>query len=395
MSRSLISRNDDLKRLQDEGYEIEIRANHLVINHVPYVTPEKEVDYGMLVSSLELANDVTQKPADHVTRFAGSTPCDATGQPLGRIINSSGHAALAEGLEIDHTFSSKPSDGYRDYHHKMTTYISILAGPARELDPEATAMTFPLITPSEEDSSVFNYIDTASTRAGIMAITERLEAIGPVAIVGLGGTGAYVLDLVAKTPVAAIHLFDGDRFLQHNAFRSPGAPTGAQLEERPQKVNHFAALYAAMHRHIVPHDYFVDQSNVEELRGMSFVFLALDEGAAKRLIVAKLEDFGIPFVDVGMGVLEEEGAVGGLVRTTTSTPAQRDHVHDHHRIPFAEGDGDNDYSRNIQIADLNALNAALAVIRWKKLAGFYRDDEHEHHSLYVISGNALINEEQT
>jgi hypothetical protein len=43
--------------------------------------------------------------------------------------------------------------------------------------------------------------------------------------------------------------------------------------------------------------------------------------------------------------------------------------------------------------DLNALNACLAVIRWKRLYGFYRDLEGEHHSLYTIDGNHLLNED--
>ena len=36
---------------------------------------------------------------------------------------------------------------------------------------------------------------------------------------------------------------------------------------------------------------------------------------------------------------------------------------------------DADYERNIQIADLNALTASMAVIRWKKFSGFYQDLE--------------------
>ena len=55
-----------------------------------------------------------------------------------------------------------------------------------------------------------------------MAVTRKLS-LKNVAIVGLGGTGSYVLDLVAKTPVRQIHLDDGDMFLQHNAFGSPSA----------------------------------------------------------------------------------------------------------------------------------------------------------------------------
>ena len=63
-------------------------------------------------------------------------------------------------------------------------------------------------------------------------------------------------------------------------------------------------------------------------------------------------------------------------------------------IPLVDDDNDL-YSRNIQIADLNALNAVLAVIKWKKLKEFYLDLEGEHESIYQINGNKLINESLT
>ncbi len=45
----------------------------------------------------------------------------------------------------------------------------------------------------------------------------------------------------------------------------------------------------------------------------------------------------------------------------------------------------------IQVAELNAFNAALAVIKWKKIRGFYRDLERELHSTYTTDGNLLLN----
>jgi len=90
-------------------------------------------------------------------------------------------------------------------------------------------------------------------------------------------------------------------------------------------------------------------------------------------------------------VQEVGGALLGILRVTTSTRERRDHVRAG-RIPFTDGAVNNDYSRNIQIADLNALNAALAVIKWKKLFGFYLDLDREHHSTYTIDGNMLTND---
>jgi tRNA A37 threonylcarbamoyladenosine dehydratase len=91
-----------------------------------------------------------------------------------------------------------------------------------------TAKTFTVVD-AEEEETVFKYIDTASSRAEINLIARKLE-LGKIAIVGLGGTGAYVLDLVAKTPVREIHLFDGDTFFQHNAFRFARRSVNRRIE---------------------------------------------------------------------------------------------------------------------------------------------------------------------
>jgi hypothetical protein len=272
----------------------------------------------------------------------------------------------------------------------MTSYARIISHPADAIDPAATAMTF-LPIPTGEEDSVFHYFDTASSRAGITASSQKL-ALGKVAIVGLGGTGSYVFDMVAKTPVKEIHLFDGDKFFNHNAFRAPGAPSLEQLNEQQSKVIYFRDIYAKMRRGIVPHPYYIDASNVEELRGMDFVFLCVDGRGEKRQIVERLQEWGIPFIDVGMGVELQDGMLGGVLRVTTVTPSKGDHVPT--RISFPADAGEDDYSSNIQIADLNALNATLAVIRWKKLFGFYRDLDREHHSTYTIDGNMLTNEDR-
>jgi hypothetical protein len=62
-------------------------------------------------------------------------------------------------------------------------------------------------------------------------------------------------------------------------------------------------------------------------------------------------------------------------------------------VPVKAGGDDDLYASNIQIAELNMLNAVLAVIRWKKHFGFYADDRYEHECSYTIGPNMLINEE--
>ena len=393
MSLRLINRSPDLKRLRNEGYNLEIRGAFLLVKDIPYVNSGNEVKRGTLVSKLTLAGDVTAQPDSHVAHFIGEHPCDENGKELEKIKNSSNQKTLHEGVTIDHTFSAKPmpSGVYRDYYVKVTTYEALISRYVQGIGSTAKATTFPIIEARNEDESVFNYIDTASSRAEIDIVTDKLKS-KKIAILGTGGTGAYTLDYVAKTPVEEIHLFDADEFLQHNAFRAPGAPSIKELREKPKKVKYLKSVYSRMHRGIKAHEKYIGEENVEQIRNMDFVFICLDRGTAKKLIIEKLEEYGIPFVDVGMGIYMEDGALGGILRTTTSTQEQRDHVRG--KVPFSDGVGHNEYARNIQIAELNALNASLAVIKWKKLCGFYLDFDQEHHSTFTISGNLLLNEDR-
>jgi hypothetical protein len=387
MSHALINRSPDLRRLRDEGYFVQIRGGFLVMREVPYVDAATKVRRGTLISSLTMAGDETRTPDTHVIYFDGDYPCLADGSPIQAISNQTGTFDLGHGLTAKHTFSSKPAGGYSDYYEKMTTYAGILSGPAATLNPDATPRTFR--TPDDDEKSVFNYTETASARVGIAALTDHL-ATERVALIGLGGTGSYVLDFVAKTPVQEIRLFDRDEFLQHNAFRSPGAPSIDQLRDAPLKVEYFKAIYSRMHRGIVAYPVRLDASNVHQLNGVTFAFICMDAGDEKRVVVEALEAMGVSFVDVGMGLELTDGSLGGILRVTTSTVDKREHFHT--RVSFAGGK-DDVYSSNIQVADLNALNAVLAVVKWKKLRGFYRDLEREHHSTYTTDGSLLHNED--
>jgi hypothetical protein len=392
MSQRPISRSADLKRLRDEGYDLEVRSGCLLVKDVPYVNSRREVQRGILVIKLVLADDQTGRPDTHQAYFSGDHPCNEDGTEIDKIKHGSGANSLAEGVVVNHSFSAKPkpNDSYPDYYAQVTTYVAIISGPARRIDSALTARTFPVIEPEKESEEPFNYIDTASSRAEIVSVTKKL-ALGKVAIAGLGGTGSYVLDLLAKTPIKEIHLYDGDIFFQHNAFRSPSAPSGDELRARLPKTTYFKSVYGKMHRGIVDHPVYLDAANADELRGMDFVFVCVDKGNPKKLMVEKLEEFNIPFTDVGMGIQLSDNALGGILRVTTSTVQMRDHFQT--RVSFGEAPG-GDYDRNIQIADLNALNAALAVIKWKKLFGFYRDLKSEHHSQFSIDTNLLLNEDR-
>jgi len=387
MSRQLIGRSKDLLQLQNEGYDIEIRAGYLLVKDVPYVNANGAIKLGTLISALCVSGDETIRPDTHVAYWTGEHPCHSNRQKIDTISNPSPPQNLGNGIQADFTFSAKAD--YRDYHHKMTTYIGRITGEARVIDATVSAQTYPVL-PVEEAESVFCYLDTASSRIGTGALNERFsnQRIG---IVGLGGTGSYVLDLAAKTCVREIHLFDGDVFSQHNAFRAPGAASIEELRAKPRKVAYLAAIYGKMRRGIHVHPYAIDEGTVGELLGLDFVFICMDSGKIKKAVVAALLDAEIPFVEVGMGLVRGNGNLSGLMRVTAGTSAVRDEILS--KINFSEGETDeNDYATNIQIVELNAMNAALAVIRWKKIFGFYRDSAKAHSYGYSIAANDMINE---
>ena len=217
MSQQLIDHNPVLIRLQNDGYTVEVRGAHLILHRIPYVMDTGAVAWGSLVSTLHMSGQTVLPPDNHVLHFIGGQPCHKNGQPIQQLIHAVGANQLDTDLIVDRSFSNKPPEGYRDYHHKMTTYADIISGPAFSIDPANTPKQFVAIKSGGEDS-VFNYHDTASSRAGIKALTRKLE-YGRIAIIGLGGTGSYILDLVAKTPARQIDLYDADKFFSHNAFR--------------------------------------------------------------------------------------------------------------------------------------------------------------------------------
>lgn len=391
MSQKQTNLRADVARLSDDGYEVAIEHSHLVMRNVPYVTSSREIKRGMLISTLTGSYSEIVRPSDHVIMFAGDYPCDADGKPLENIRNATSNENVAGEWMINHRFSSKPKRGhYFDYYEKMHTYASILANQAAAIDPDCTARTYRVI--ASTDDSPFQYFDNASGRVGISEVTQKLTRRS-IAIIGLGGTGSYVLDYAAKTPVDEIHLFDGDVFEQHTAFRCPGAATIEEIMGRPLKVDFLAGKYGKMHRGIVAHGEHITAENAEKLKGFDMVFLCIDANEAKVPIISALETFDAKFIDVGIGVNLVQTGLTATLRTTTSTPTNRRHVHDRKRIPMKAAQGNNEYARNIQIAELNAINAGFAILQWKQECGFYRDTEHELFSLFRVADNHILNED--
>lgn len=383
MLRELIVHNADLQKLQNEGYELEITAGYLVMHHVPYINADMTIKYGMLAAPLNLSGTRILKPQNHVISFSGEYPYYSNGKEITALRHETKNHKIGE-YTFHFQFSNKPPQGYPDYYAKFTRYIEIISGPAMTMDSTVTARTFkPIIW---ADDPVFCYEDTNSSRAGVTQISNKLRS-QKIGIIGLGGTGSYILDLLAKTPVQEIHLFDGDVFCQHNAFRCPGAPSVEELDLHPKKTDYFKTKYSTMRKGIFSHSDFLSEENLDTLNSLNFVFIAIDSGPTRKMLCNYLNTQNIAYIDSGISTLTYDESLLGTVRVTESTADSR-HVK---RLDFSVNNEDI-YASNIQIAELNSLAAVLSVLKWKKQLGFYQNVVHNYNSVYDTNDGELKNE---
>lgn len=389
MSQKLIDLNPDLKRLQDDGYELEIRGSFALVHHVPYVNSMKEIGYGTLVSNLILSGEQTLPPDTHVIRFIGEHPCNKEGIRISALIHESMDMNLGNGIVTNHSFSNKPLEGFRNYYDKFVSYINLISAFAISMNPEVTARTY--FVHGTEENEVFRYRDTNASKAVIGNIADKLRT-QRIGIIGLGGTGSYIMDLVAKTPVAQIDLFDGDEFVQHNAFRAPGAANIEVLRTCPKKVDYYHSVYSNMHGNIKAHREYLYEENLGLLEGLTFAFISIDRGPARKLIVEYLQAREIPYIDVGIGLHTYNQMILGQVRTTTGLPGEYNRSYG--QLDFSEEVDEHEalYKTNIQVAEINALNACMAVMQWKKHLGFYQDVSNYRNLVLSINDGELHNQ---
>ena len=137
MSHELIARSTDLTRLKEERYSISITDDaYLKIDGVPYVTAGNTIACASLLMAMTLNGGVAGKPPDHVAYWTGELPHRANKSSLeDKIGGSSGSQIGSVGNVL--MFSARAD--YKDYHHKVVTYVELLEREARQIQPGVTA----------------------------------------------------------------------------------------------------------------------------------------------------------------------------------------------------------------------------------------------------------------
>ena len=393
MFQRLVSHNADLGRLVDKGYAVAFDTNHLVVRDIPYLDADGVLQTGTLVAKLVFIDQDRVRQDDHQVFFAGSVPHGLDGKPISNLGGGNHQILLSDSCRdvvVQRSFSNKPkaTGAFADFFDKIESYVAIISGPAIEKS-NASPYTFRVVEQAPPDS-IFKFHDTLTSRAEIGDLVGRFKE-DVIAVIGLGGTGAYVLDFMVKTPVPEIRSFDLDPFYVHNAFRSPGRTEEAEFG------NPKAAVYQARYenfRHglsMVPK--FIDSQSSTQLDGVTFAFVCVDKGSARAGIFDVLMAKKIPFIDVGMGLNRSRGALSGLLRVTYFSATDAQAVREKQLVDLSDRP-DDVYHANIQIGELNALNACLAVVRFKQLRGFYLEEAPLYNLLFGIGDMKIVSESE-
>jgi ThiF family len=375
----LANHNDDIRRLLEKGYALRVDGANLVVRDIAYLDQQQSLQVGAIVAKLEFIDKYRVKQVDHQVYFAGSIPYGLDGQ---RIPNLGGGLTTVElskpDVVVQRSFSNKPSTGFANFFDKIEHYVQIIAGPAIE-KYGANPFTFGVDTDTIGNSA-FKFHDTLTSRAEIGDLAAKFKN-EVVAVIGLGGTGSYLLDFLVKTPVKEIRGFDGDAYHVHNAFRSPGSLGESELGN--SKAGVYQGRYQNFRDGLLLKRKYIDRSSVEDFNGVTFAFVCVDKGSARAEVFDLLIDLQIPFIDVGMGLNRKRGPLSGTIRATYYDVGNAIDVRNMQLAEMVD-DPDDIYRANVQIAELNALNASIAMIRYKQLRGFYVDDNQSFHLLMGV-----------
>ena len=331
--------------------------------------------------------------AVHAVRITTSAEHDgrvyhADGNPIGHHIGGDGRTWSSISIGKGSQASPEKDESATDLIHRYAKQIVGAVSAAGYSETTSLAKPGPFKIPN-----------TFEARAAVGPVQDRIRD-QRIAIIGLGGTGAYVLDLVAKTPVLEIHLLDPDEVEWHNFMRAPGAPTAAKLEflrnGRARKVDYYHSKYAPLRDGIHPHAVRVDSLSVfgEFLpdHPIDYAFVCIDqlrEGDSPRqdVVYCALSEAGIPFIDSGVSITVEDHAVRGAVTTSAyeaGSVAWKD------AIPNARVEGDVPGYRNVQLPEVNALAASFAVMEWRRRTEQYVSESSSFlHKFRLETGRIL------
>ena len=207
-----------------------------------------------------------------------------------------------------------------------------------------------------------------------------------VAIVGLGGVGAWIADFIVKADPREVHGWDYDCIEPKNILRMPGGLDPNVWIGRP-KTDWFHKTYSLIHTNVHGHNVKVIPENVQEvIEKSTFAFVAVDDADDRMLVCDTLANAGIPFVVVGLSLLRKEKRVKVSMRIITAhvgVTSWRE------AIPQVGHAGQDDYG-SLDLPEIYSMAAGWAVQSWRKMRGQFWQEQREECLDYSASDQSLI-----
>ena len=307
---------------------------------------------------------------------------NADGTPIGNYVGGDGKTWSNISIKRGAQGRAEPDETAHDVLHRYAKHIVGAMVAAGYSDPAALAIPDP-----------FHIPNTFEARADIAPVQDRIRG-QRIAIIGLGGTGAYLLDLIAKTPVSEIHLLDSDCVDWHTLKRAPGAPTAEEIELVREgsllKIDYYHSKYAAFRDGIHPHPVRVDSSSMfaEFLSDhpIDYAFVCIDQltdgdSARQDVVYQAVTEAGVPFIDSGVSITLEDCAVRGAVSTSAYDAGSEAWKG---AIPNARLEGGAPGYRNVQLPEVNAAAATFAVMEWRRRTGQYASESPSFYQKFLL-----------
>ena len=321
--------------------------------------------------AIEKSYDENGKPDSRIGGDVHAVKIITDGEGDGRVYNADGSGIGnhigSDGERCSNISIKKDSpEGDKSPREVVYRYAKHIVGAVKAKDPKI------IFRPEQ---GPFRIPNTYEARAELGPVQDRIRE-QRIAIIGLGGTGAYVLDLVAKTPVAEIHLLDSDFIDWHNFMRAPGAPTCAEIalqrrKDRPRKVDYYLSKYTSLRDSIQAHPFLLNKDNSTEFLSknpVDYAFVCIDQrqdSSSPRQddVYSTLSEARIPFIDSGVSITLDDHTIRGAVTISTYAAGCQKWKD---AIPNAKVEGNMPSYRNVQLPEVNALAASLAVVEWRR-----------------------------
>lgn len=304
----------------------------------------------------------------NIRGLASGRLCDRSGEELTAGVIGRSHSSLVLSIKLRQRDYEDAWDALNNYVKQI--YALFLGRPMPSEEAAPRPYTFDVLG---------GELPEAVEWRGLLA-QER------VAIVGLGGVGAWIADFVIKADPQDVHGWDYDCIEPKNILRMPGGLDPKVWIGKP-KADWFQETYSLIHTSAHGHNAKVLPTNVQDvIEGTTFAFVAVDDAEDRMMVCDALANAGIPFVVVGLSAARKDKRVKVSMRIVTAHVGASSW---REAIPQVGRAGQEDYG-SLDLPDVYSMAAGWAIQSWRKMRGQFRQRKREECLDYSADDQSLI-----